>query len=81
MKAIVFEKYGPPEVLQVEEVDTPRPKDNEVRVAVVPAENPERVDLAARGPVPRQAGRAPCHAMFLMPDRSPVVAASSIGPM
>jgi NADPH:quinone reductase-like Zn-dependent oxidoreductase len=34
MKAIVFEKYGAPEVLQVRDVDTPAPKDNEVRIQV-----------------------------------------------
>jgi len=34
MKAIVFERYGPPEVLQVRDVDTPAPRDNEVRIAV-----------------------------------------------
>lgn len=34
MKAIVFEKYGPPEVLQVKDVDKPAPKDNEVRIEV-----------------------------------------------
>ena len=34
MRAVVFDRYGPPEVLRVEEIERPEPKDDEVLVEV-----------------------------------------------
>ena len=34
MKAVVWTRYGPPEVLVYQEVDTPEPKDDEMRIKV-----------------------------------------------
>jgi NADPH:quinone reductase-like Zn-dependent oxidoreductase len=48
MKAIICPKYGPPDILQFKEVETPTPKANEIRIRVV-ATTAARGDCELRG--------------------------------
>src|SRR5262245_48003308 len=48
MRAVVYDRYGPPEVLQIDEVERPAPKDGEVLVKVH-ASTVNRTDVGLRG--------------------------------
>jgi NADPH:quinone reductase-like Zn-dependent oxidoreductase len=51
MKAVVHDRYGPPEVLRLDDVERPVPKDDEVRVRIH-ATTVSRTDCALRGAKP-----------------------------
>ncbi|HLG07617.1 MAG TPA: NAD(P)-dependent alcohol dehydrogenase [Gaiellaceae bacterium] len=51
MRAVVYDRYGPPEVLRLEEVERPVPRDDEVLVRIH-ATTVTRTDCGMRGPEP-----------------------------
>ncbi len=74
MKAIVCTKYGPPDVLQLQEVEKPAPKDNEVMIKIH-ASTVSIVDRRIRGlDVPFWIARIPMRLMFgLTKPRIPIL--------
>ncbi len=61
MKAITYTKYGPPDVLQLEEVEKPTPNDNQVLVRVHAASlNPAEWRVRRGEPIARLLGGAGC---------------------
>ena len=52
MKAIVYTRYGSPDVLQVKEVEKPVPEDDEVLITQVSEFKSTKLNAFTRAPVP-----------------------------
>ena len=48
MRAVVYDRYGSPDVLRIEEVERPVPKDDEVLIRSVPPRSTRRIAAGAR---------------------------------
>ena len=80
MKAIVYTEYGPPDVLQLEEVSKPTPKDDEVLIKIH-ATSVTTGDVNARGftHVPPGFGPLPRLMFGIRGPRKPIIGADVAG--
>ena len=60
MKAIVIHQYGPPDVLQYQDVHDPTPGEGEIRIRVHAATVNRVLDVACAPATKRRAGRCCC---------------------
>lgn len=80
MKAIVYSEYGPPDVLQLQEVEKPTPKESEVLIKVVAA-TVTSGDVNARGftLVPKGFGPLPRLMLGLRGPKKPILGTEVAG--
>jgi NADPH:quinone reductase-like Zn-dependent oxidoreductase len=79
MKAIICTKYGPPEVLQLKEVEKPRPKNNEVLIKIYATAVTASDCLIRRSDLPITMSLARRLAIGLTKPRKPVLGAVVAG--